>query len=110
MRCHTSLVCEKYRSARSAILMFHGLRIVACCAAAFLANAIPALAQIEEPILLKSAEPFPVGTGSIKLDYSQEQSRSGAAAETIPEITAEAGALPRTEVILRYPLVRFTPG
>jgi hypothetical protein len=85
------------------------LRVVACCAAAFLANAIPAVAQIEEPILLKSAEPFPVGAGSVKLDYSQEQSRSGATAETIPEITVEAGALPRTEVILRYPLVRFTP-
>lgn len=71
---------------------------------------LPALCQIEEPILTKSALVFGSASGSLKLDYAGSLVQMGASSQIIPEFTLQAGVSRRMEAILRFPLLRVEPG
>ena len=77
----------------------------------FMGSAITCLpigAQIAEPILTKSAIPFVLGAGSVKLDYAGGIGRSGGSSQVIPEGTLETGVLKGLEFLVRFPLLRVT--
>lgn len=83
---------------------------IARCAAISVLITIPALCQIEEPILTKSAQVFDRTSGSLKLDFTNSMVQSGASSQIIPEFTLQAGISERLEGILRFPLLRVDPG
>src|SRR5579864_5389728 len=68
----------------------------------------PISAQIAEPILTKSAVPFVLGAGSVKLDYAGGIVPSGGGSQVIPEATLETGVLRGLEFLVRFPLLRVT--
>ncbi len=69
---------------------------------------LPIDAQIAEPILTKSAIPFVLGAGSVKLDYAGGIGRSGGGSQVIPEATLETGVVSGLEFLVRFPLLRVT--
>jgi hypothetical protein len=69
---------------------------------------LPISAQIAEPILTKSAIPFVLGAGSVKLDYAGAIGRSGGGSQVIPEATLETGVVSGLEFLARFPLLRVT--
>src|SRR5690348_6028133 len=69
---------------------------------------LPISAQIAEPILTKSAIPFVLGAGSVKLEYAGGIGRSGGGSQVIPEATLETGVLKGLEFLVRFPLLRVT--
>jgi hypothetical protein len=70
---------------------------------------LPAFSQIEEPILIKSAQTFVPASGSLKLDYAGSIVHSDVSSQIIPEFTLQEGLAKRFEGILRFPLLRFRP-
>jgi len=69
---------------------------------------LPISAQIAEPILTKSAIPFALGAGSVKLEYAGGLGRSEGGSQVIPEATLETGVLKGLEFLARFPLLRVT--
>ena len=69
---------------------------------------LPICAQIAEPILTKSAVPFVLGAGSVKLEYAGGLGRSEGGSQVIPEATLETGVVNRLEFLVRFPLLRVT--
>jgi hypothetical protein len=69
---------------------------------------LPISSQIAEPILTKSAIPFVLGAGSVKLDYAGGIGPSGGGSQVIPEATLETGVLRGLEFLVRFPLLRVT--
>jgi hypothetical protein len=69
---------------------------------------LPISAQIAEPILTKSAIPFGLGAGSVKLEYAGGIGRSGGGSQVIPEATQETGVVSGLEFLVRFPLLRVT--
>src|ERR1700676_3582752 len=65
-------------------------------------------AQIAEPILTKSALPFALGAGAVKLEYAGGIGRSDDGSQVIPEATLETGVLKGLEFLVRFPLLRVT--
>jgi hypothetical protein len=63
-------------------------------------------AQVEEPILAKSAIPFGPGAGSMKIDYAGGIGQGGGNSQVIPEVTLELGIAAPLEVLARFPLLR----
>jgi hypothetical protein len=70
-----------------------------------------AWAQLAEPILTKSALPFPAGAGSLKLDFASGIGRAGGASQALPEGILEVGG-PGSglEFLVRFPLLRVNRG
>ena len=79
------------------------------CIAGLSFTGLPAFSQIEEPILIKSAQVFAPASGSLKLDYAGSIIHTSASSQIIPEFTLQEGLGKRLEGILRFPLLRFQP-
>ena len=69
---------------------------------------LPISAQLAEPILTKTAIPFVVGAGSVKLEYTGGIGRTEAGSQAIPEATLETGVVSGLEFLARFPLLRVT--
>ena len=69
---------------------------------------LPICAQIAEPILTRSAIPFGLGAGSVKLEYAGRIGRSEGGSQVIPEATLETGVTSGLEFLVRFPLLRVT--
>ena len=69
---------------------------------------LPIGAQIAEPILTKSAIPFVLGAGTVKLEYAGGIGGSGGGSQVIPEATLETGVVSGLEFLVRFPLLRVT--
>jgi hypothetical protein len=67
---------------------------------------LPICAQIAEPILTKSAIPFVLGAGSVKLEHAGGLGRSEGGSQVIPEATLETGVVSGLEFLARFPLLR----
>jgi hypothetical protein len=66
---------------------------------------LPLKGQTAEPILTKTAIPFNVDTGAVKLDYAGGFGKQGASSQVIPEGTLEVGVYRRLEGLVRFPLL-----
>jgi hypothetical protein len=82
------------------------VRVIRYVCLAVAAAGFPMLAQVEEPILTKSAIPFGVGAGSVKFDYAGGIGRTGGNSQIVPEATLEIGIRDGLEVLARFPLLR----
>jgi hypothetical protein len=63
---------------------------------------LPIAAQIVEPILTKSAIPFVLGAGSVKLEYAGGLGRSDDGSQVIPEATLETGVVRGLKFLVRF--------
>jgi len=77
---------------------------------AFASACVSVRCQTPEPILTRSAIPFDVGAGNVKLDYAGGLGRSGGSSQAIPEATLEVGIQSGLEVLVRFPLLRVARG